>query len=192
MPLPAVLPEDDCIRCRGKRWKFGRVVAVGPYQHLLRDYVIRIKRNSDHGLRQALAELLAEQVRQDGLGDGDSLVIPVPNFWTHAFGGAADAAGLLVGVLAKSLRLEAGTRIVRKVRKTGKQGMLPWSERAQNVGGAFVVKHAQCLTGRHVFLVDDVLTSGATAAEVAKVLWAAGASSVDVLVVARGTGTRSL
>ncbi|HBE70094.1 MAG TPA: ComF family protein, partial [Planctomycetaceae bacterium] len=57
---------------------------------------------------------------------------------------------------------------------------------------AFVVKHSQCLKGRHVFLVDDVLTSGATAAEVAKVVRAAGASSVDILVVARGTGTRSL
>ena len=68
--------------------------------------------------------------------------------------------------------------------------MLPWSERRQNVRNAFQVKHRESLIGRHVYLVDDVLTSGATAAEISRLLMKAGARRVDVVVIARGTGVR--
>jgi predicted amidophosphoribosyltransferase len=68
--------------------------------------------------------------------------------------------------------------------------MLSWTERTHNVRGAFKLRPTQRIAGRHVIVVDDVLTSGATADEIAKLLLAGGAASVSVAVAARGTGAR--
>jgi predicted amidophosphoribosyltransferase len=122
--------------------------------------------------------------------DSPPIVVPVPNHWTHAFGGAADAAGSLARSLSNKTGWELNTRIVRRIRKTAKQGMLSWSERKQNVRGAFKISDAKQVTARHVIVVDDVLTTGATSAELSSRLKRAGAASVSVVVAARGTGAR--
>ncbi|GAB5406225.1 MAG: hypothetical protein Aurels2KO_44560 [Aureliella sp.] len=193
MPLPDVLPSADCIRCRGKQWAFKKVIALGPYQDDLRDVVVAIKKPSSEPLRQAVAELLATQViaRLPDAGD-PPLIVPVPNHWSHSWGYAADTAGLLAASLSRFTGIPTARGAIRRTRKTRKQGMLPWSDRGKNVAGAFKILRAKPLKGRHIFLVDDVLTSGATAAEVAKLLLRGGAARVDVAVVARGTGTKSL
>ena len=82
--------------------------------------------------------------------------------------------------------------VVRRIRKTSKQGMLSWTERTQNVRGAFKLRPTERIRGRHVIVIDDVLTSGATANEIAKVLRKGGAKAVTVAVAARGTGAREV
>lgn len=194
MPLPDVLPSHDCVRCRGKRWAFEKVLTLGPYQDKLREVVVAIKKPSSEPLRQAVAELLAPQVVASLPEPSDSrpLIVPVPNHWSHSIGYAADTAGLLAAALSHFTGIPIFRGAIRRTRKTRKQGMLPWSDRRKNVAGAFKILRTKPLTGRHIFLVDDVLTSGATVAEVAKLLRRGGAARVDVAVVARGTGTKSL
>lgn len=194
MPLPEVLPNDDCVRCRGKKWAFGNVLTLGPYQDDLRDVVVAIKKPSGEPLRQAVAELLAQKLvaNVSKNTDAGAVLLPVPNHWSHSFGYAADTAGQLAFALSAFTGIPVVTGVVRRIRKTRKQGMLAWSDRTKNVAGAFKILDASRLTGRHIFLVDDVLTSGATAAEIAKLLRRGGAARVDVAVVARGTGTKSL
>jgi predicted amidophosphoribosyltransferase len=68
--------------------------------------------------------------------------------------------------------------------------MLAWSNRTGNVQHAFRVRRPKQLAGRHILLVDDVFTSGATAAELTRCLLKAGASRVTIAVAARGTGVR--
>ena len=70
--------------------------------------------------------------------------------------------------------------------------MLSWTDRTHNVRGAFKLRPTPQITGRHLIVVDDVLTSGATANEIAKLLLAGGAASVSVAVAARGTGAREI
>ena len=76
--------------------------------------------------------------------------------------------------------------LVRK-KRTPSQGRMGWSKRRRNVQGAFKVNPArrQGLAGRHVLLIDDVLTTGATAQACAKTLLRGGAQAVDVLTLAR-------
>ena len=88
-------------------------------------------------------------------------------------------------------------QLLRITRQIEKQAWLNESERAKNVRGAFAPKKSyafpsrsrgisgQQIAGRHILVVDDVLTTGATANEVARVLKDAGASRVTVAVVAR-------
>ncbi|MCA9134105.1 MAG: hypothetical protein KDA45_13150, partial [Planctomycetales bacterium] len=238
-PLPSVVPNQDCFRCREAKWRFSRVLTLGPYRGELRQAVILMKKPRFELLRRALGELLAEQVLDsdtapaakiapgdapapqhpaasaDGLSQangpstgqgrlpaarqarGESpagelapWLVPVPNHWSHGFSSAANTAESLARAIARPTGWRVATRIVGRIRKTAKQGMLSWTERKRNVRGAFAINRTQGLSGRHVMLVDDVLTSGATAAELSRLLLKAGAARVSVLVIARGTGAR--
>ncbi|MEM7478463.1 MAG: phosphoribosyltransferase family protein [Planctomycetota bacterium] len=196
-PLPDVLPNDDCIRCRGQGWKFAEVRTLGPYREELRDVVIQMKRPHADVLRRAIALLISEQLmdikelESNAEDKAESpIVVAVPNHWTHGFLGAADVAG----DLAKHLALHSGwdylPGIIRRIRRTGKQGMLAWSERPKNVKDCFCIKAQSRIADAHVLLVDDVLTSGATCAELSKLLARAGARRITVCVAARGTGAK--
>lgn len=68
--------------------------------------------------------------------------------------------------------------------------MFAWSNRPGNVHRAFEVRHPRTIAGQHILVVDDVFTSGATAAELTRCLLKAGAKKVTVAVAASGTGTR--
>lgn len=198
-------------------WKFETVYTLGPYRGELRKAVIQIKKRSAEPLRKALGQLLAHQILADHVPSSPAspeltskelvdwrckelgrrrtetkspMILPVPNHWKRRFTRSADTAGSLAHALADATHWPVNTGIIRRIRKTSKQGMLAWSERVGNVRGAFEIAAAKSLSGGHVIVVDDVFTSGATSAEVSRVLRKAGASRVDVAVVARGTGAR--
>jgi predicted amidophosphoribosyltransferase len=160
----------------------------------LREAVILTKKRSYETLRIGLAQLLVETLEAK-FGCLTSaavppLLVPVPNHWSHTFSQAAPTANSLAFAVGRQIGAPVNTRIVRRTRKTAKQGMLSWAERKQNVRGAFEIRATDGLKGRHIWLIDDVLTSGATAAELASCLQRAGACDVSVLVIARGTGAR--
>jgi ComF family protein len=89
--------------------------------------------------------------------------------------------------VARPLRLPADAHALLRVRDTAHQMDLPEAERAANVRGAFLVEPARAarLRGRHIALVDDVATTGATAEAAAQALRAAGAAEVSLWVAAR-------
>ena len=75
--------------------------------------------------------------------------------------------------------------VLRRARATLSQAGLGRREREANIHGAFVVRQPERISGRHLLLVDDVVTTGATAGECARLLLASGAARVDVLALAR-------
>lgn len=224
-PLPTVLPNTDCVRCRAGKWRFSSVITLAPYRGQMRQAVIMMKRKRFEPLRRAVAELLAEKLLHEfsagmqipshqlqttplaadpiaadpvamaaGLAPASSshlpILVPVPYHWTHGFSTAADTASVLARGIAAYTHWPLVTGAVRRHRKTAKQGILSWSERTRNVRRAFAMRAPQLVQGRQVLLVDDVLTSGATAAELTRLLLSAGALQVTVVVAARGTGVR--
>jgi ComF family protein len=92
-------------------------------------------------------------------------------------------AGEIARHIATQIRIASITAGVRRIRATAAQTSLPWAERARNVRGAFVCDID--LDGLPVAVVDDVMTTGATLAEFARTLKAAGAARVENWVVAR-------
>lgn len=168
-------------------------MTLAPYRGELREAVILMKKPRYEPLRRALGLLLAEQVLEAVAPrelPQPPLLIAVPNHWSRGFAGTAHTAESLSQAIAYHTGWPQAHGAVRRIRKTSKQGMLTWAERSKNVRGAFHVRRPQLVAGRHVVLVDDVLTSGATAAEIAKLLTQAGAHDVSAAVVARGTGAR--
>lgn len=191
-PLPPVVPNESCSRCEAAKWRFKAVVTLGPYRGRLREAVILMKKKPFELLRRASGELMAEELKKQIFAKSDPLLLAVPNHWTRTFLRSVCQASSL----AQSVSLSTGwpllRGVVRRSRKTPKQGMLSWTERTHNVRGAFKLRPTKRIAGRQVIVIDDVLTSGATADEIAKLLLAGGAASVTVAVVARGTGAREL
>jgi ComF family protein len=120
------------------------------------------------------------------LTDAD-LLIPVPLHWARLFHRRYNQAALLANSLSQASELPVEPTLLVRRRRTSSQGGLSGGARRRNVRGAFALRPggASRLQGRHVVLIDDVLTTGATAEECAKALLAAGAKAVDVLTLAR-------
>jgi len=116
-----------------------------------------------------------------------SLVLPVPLAAARLLTRGYNQAWEIARRLARMLQLAADPALLLRLGETEHQLALPLRARAGNVAGAFAVEPRRRaeLAGRHVAVVDDVMTTGSTAAEVARVLKQAGAATVEVWVLAR-------
>jgi ComF family protein len=114
--------------------------------------------------------------------------VPIPMHWTRRIGRGINNPDVLAQCLAKSLGIPLRRDILVRRVNTTPQAALPPSKRFENLHGAFRVRRPQAADGARVLLVDDVLTTGATCSEAAKMLKRAGAAAVFVAVVARAQG----
>jgi ComF family protein len=138
-------------------------------------------------LARPLALALAATARRTQLlGGGEELLVPVPLHVRRRLERGYDQAARLAEELERATGLVLA-RGLRRVRDTPVQGAVGSSSRAANVRGAFAParRRAGWARGRRVWLVDDVVTSGATVAECARVLRRLGAQRVGVLALAR-------
>lgn len=192
-PLPTVVPETEgCLRCQGRKWSFSRAVALGPYSGLLQQLVIGMKRPYHETTTMYFGKLLAERVRACGVSKEIDLVMPVPSHWLRRLTRRISTAEVLAESIALTLKLPWSKKYAWRSRATRKQGTLRASERGENVKAAFRAKLPKRWEGGSILLVDDVLTSGATASEVAKSLREAGAGDVIVASVARALGEHKM
>ena len=114
------------------------------------------------------------------------LILPVPQHWTKRLTVRHNASEVLAQIVADRRRIPFNSRCLIRRRRTGKQGLLMRPDRAKNVAAAYIVRPGRRLDGQHVLIVDDIVTTGATAAAITLPLQAAGAAGVYFLAVARG------
>ncbi len=178
-------PEGLCAACLAHPPVFGRARAVWRYDAASRDVILPLKHADRTELAPALGRLMAAAGRE--LLDGADLLVPVPLHYRRLVARRYNQAALLARTVGRIARVTVVPDLLRRVRATPSLGELGAAERAAVVAGTIAVapRHRARLAGRRVVLIDDVLTSGATANECARVLLAAGAASVDVLAVAR-------
>jgi ComF family protein len=177
----AVVRAGQCGECAMAPPAFDWARAGGVYAGPLREAVQRLKFARKPALARPLAALVLEQWAAV-LPPADA-VVPVPLARARERARGFNQATLLAERLARGLGARCEPRWLARARDTQPQTDLDVAARRTNVRGAFVASSA--VAGRAVALVDDVLTTGATASECARVLRAAGARSVGVLTVAR-------
>jgi ComF family protein len=187
-PLPKHIHEAaNCPHCRNDKFAFTRVVALGAYEGSLQEAVLRMKQPLAEPLTIALGKLLAERISQIG-GEPHDFAAPIPMYWTRRITRGQNCPDLLAETIARRLRIPYFTDVLSLRSLRDRQHKLTAAERRHNMRGAFRVRRRYVLNEARVLLVDDALTTGATAHAAALALKKAGAGEVTVAVVARGIG----
>lgn len=160
-------------------------VTAGLYGGALEKAVLRLKNIRDRRLGRFLARLLAEKMAETGLAPGWDALVPVPLHRQRLEERGFNQAALLAGELAPLVGGWVRAGLCERVRETPLQSALSREARVTNVIGAFRLRETGALGGARVLVVDDVLTTGATAGELARTLRAGGAAEVWCAAVAR-------
>jgi ComF family protein len=188
----AVDPGQVCGACIARPPVYERARAALIYGDVSRDLVLALKYQ---GRRDGLG-LLAGWMANAGaelLADAE-VIIPVPLHYFRLVRRGFNQSVWLAAALARASGVQMSVDALKRVRATPIQGGLSADGRRRNVQGAFRVRSAKTklVEGKKILLVDDVLTTGATAEACSRVLRRAGARGVDVLTLARVAAPRSL
>lgn len=159
-----------------------RAAAVVRYEGVARRLVHALKFRGHDILAAPSGALMAETARANGFDRGTGAVVPVPSTARRNRDRGYDPGALLAEDVARRLRRPL-RRLLERVREARPQSSLPATQRRRNVQGVFAASPSA--RGAELLLVDDVMTTGATAFEAARALREAGASRVDLLVLAR-------
>ncbi len=183
---------DRCAACQARPYKFERARAACVYDDASRDLILRFK----HGDHQEFAGLFARWIGRaaaDLLAEADA-VAPVPLHRLRLLSRRFNQAAEIARPLARTAGLEFVPDALVRSRATASQGGKSARGRRLNVRAAFTVTEAgrRKVRGRRILLVDDVLTTGATAEACASALIAAGARAVDLAVIARVRAAREM
>jgi ComF family protein len=173
--------QGRCSLCRLGLAGFDTVYTFGSYEHTLRELIHLFKYSQIRPLAGPLGALIARAIPREHRFD---LIVPMPLHWKKRWSRGYNQSELLAKEIARRWGVPVGN-IVRRVKPTAPQAGLSNSKRRLNVRGAFRMRKRANVKGLRMLLIDDVLTTGATASACASVLKRAGASHVAVAVVAR-------
>lgn len=181
-------PEVRCAACMARPRAFDRARAACLYDETSRDLILQLKHADRTDLAPVLARWLLRSAR-DLLDEAD-VIVPVPLHRWRLLSRRYNQAAEMARPLGRLTGLPVEPDALARVRRTESQGGKSAGGRRRNVAGAFTVPPSRRLRieGRRVLLIDDVLTTGATAHACARALKAAGAVAVDLAVIAKVRG----
>lgn len=180
--------QASCVYCQRRKYEFNSTVALGIYAGRLRDIVLRCKHSGHESLARAMGQLLARQLESRTITSSIDAVVPIPMHWWRRLKRGIPAAESVAEGLAAELGSTIHANLLLNRRRTLKQGTLSMSERFQNVAQAFCLNPRYDIAGARILIVDDVMTTGATANAAARLLGEHNARTVQIAVLARGTG----
>ncbi|MVV51098.1 ComF family protein [Pseudomonas sp. PB120] len=185
LPLPA--SGLTCGQCLDQPRAFERVIAPWTYSFPVDSLITRFKHSAKWPLGRLLAELLAQFLdhRFDEGLERPHLLIPVPLATKRRRQRGFNQAAMLAGWLGVSLDIPCDESLLLRVQDTSAQQDLNAEARRKNLHNAFALAPGASVKGLHLALIDDVLTTGATAQALARLLMDAGAAQVDVYCLAR-------
>ncbi len=196
---PASTGESVCRPCRTVPPDFTQAVAHGVYNDKLRALLHLLKYDGMEPIAKRLGVLLANEVLTIPDLPTDLLVVPVPLYGKKRRSRGFNQSDLLARALLDALRrrrpearIQLAAPLLVRQRATESQAGLTPHQRRENVRGAFFVPRPATVRGRHILLIDDIYTTGATARACSTALHRAGAATVRVATVARAQRERAL
>ena len=160
---------------------FDAAYSFGFYEAELRKLIHLFKYGRVRTLSGPLGKLLARALPREQVFD---VIIPMPLHWRKRWQRGFNQSELLAREIGHRTHTPVENAL-RRVRNTAAQAGLTSAKRRLNVSGAFQARKRAVIDGRRVLLVDDVMTTGATAASCARALQRAGARQVTLLTLAR-------
>ncbi|MDQ1334347.1 MAG: hypothetical protein QG552_1297 [Thermodesulfobacteriota bacterium] len=185
-PFPSEVREDHlCEDCLRKRPFYEAAWAPYRYEGAILKAIQRFKYGSKSFLADALGPLLARFAEERLDGAGPVLIMPVPLHPKRLQERGFNQSLLLAKHVSRALHIDLDFLSLRRARYTPPQTSLAKRERQQNVRGAFELKNQGAVKGKTILLVDDVVTTGNTLNECARILRKGGAQTVFGLSLAR-------
>ncbi|MGH8501673.1 MAG: double zinc ribbon domain-containing protein [Gammaproteobacteria bacterium] len=179
--LPVASPDVlVCGACQQRPPAFDKAMALYHYQPPVSYLIHQLKFHGRLLHARLLGHLLAEHLSASARPE---CIVPVPLHPRRIRGRGFNQAVELARHIGRRLRVPVDARCVRRNRHTDPQMELPAKARRKNIRGAFEI--AAGFNARHVAILDDVITTGATAHELARVLRRAGAERIEVWSIAR-------
>lgn len=185
LPLPHA--GLTCGGCLQRAPRFDRVEAPWRYAFPVDSLITRFKHQAKWPLGRLLGELLSQHLLH-AFGEGltrPDLLLPVPLAERRQRQRGFNQAALLAQWLSEQLHLPLQQHWLQRVIDTPAQQQLDAATRKRNLRRAFALAPKSQVSGLHLALVDDVLTTGATAESLARLLKKAGATRVDIYCLAR-------
>ncbi len=179
LPLPTA--EASCGHCLSQPPPWQCCIAPLLYRPPASQLLAAFKYRGKLSGGQLLAGLLLDELRRSGREV--DLIVPVPLHWRRRWQRGFNQAELIADQLGAALDIPVAMKALRRRRATTAQQQLDARARARNLRGAFALSRP--LAGLRVALVDDVVTTGATAAELTRVLLKGGATAVELWALAR-------
>lgn len=185
--LPFASGQTDCRHCEDQPPEFERAVAAVDYQSPWRELIARFKFQGDAALAKPLSALLATELAALPSKGRPQWLIATPLSKARLKERGYNQSWQLARQLSRRTGIPTLPHALHRVKDTPRMMTLDADERRRQISDAFAVNTAcrRALVGRHVALVDDVLTTGATLNEITRTLHAAGVRKVSVWVVAR-------
>ncbi|WP_019528345.1 ComF family protein [Dasania marina] len=177
--------SDSCAKCLKKPPSFNTLVAGWRYQAPIDELINGFKYQAKLSHGKALAQLLSERISQHYANSQlPSLLIPTPLHWRRWWQRGYNQSELLAQQLSKHLGIAINRSLIRQLHTPKQQG-LNARQRRRNLQKAFKIKANSAIAGQCVAIIDDVVTTTATAEAMSQCLLAAGAAEVHVWCLAR-------
>jgi len=170
--------ETICHECRNTKRQFDRSYSATIYSETMKELVHFYKYQMRQYMARPFAELMADFMGKYIDYRAIDFVVPVPLHWRRYMFRGFNQAYELIRYLSGEFDLKVSKGNLRRIRHTFPQVMLTPKERKENILGAFRVIDPDEFRGKHILLVDDVFTTGATMNECSRVLKDAGAAEV--------------
>jgi ComF family protein len=185
-PVPTTGGVDlACNHCRGDKLRFDRTVALGSYEGGLRQLVMRMKADRSQLVSHLLVELAWRELKSKLVELQVDVVTAVPMPRWRRWQRGVNPPRTIADKIAAKLGVPAAGGMLRLKRNLPPQVGLSRPARFRNVAGEMALSPTYYLQAARVLVVDDILTTGATCSEAARVLRRAGAEQVSVFVIAR-------
>ena len=184
LPLPADAEQLHCGECQSGGSPFTLAVTPLYYQQPLSQLVTAFKHRRGLAQGQLLAHLLSDEIRDTYIErELPDVILPVPLHWQRWLWRGYNQSAELGKQLSGQLGIACETGLLKRLRRTPSQQGLSRPQRLRNLKDAFCLKKP--LAFRRVALLDDVVTTGSTASEIARLLRVHGAEEVHLWAVAR-------
>ena len=187
-PLGESYQHSLCGKCLKKSPEFDQVISPYLYQHPADRLVTRFKFKADHTAGHILSQLLVQYL-EENIQQLPECLIPVPLHRSQLRQRGFNQSQEIARLLGKQLQVVVNHQLCIRQRKTCSQSGLNEKQRRRNIRGAFKIKGD--LPYKHVAIVDDVMTTGNTVNELAKVLRKAGAETIQIWAICRASNLKN-
>lgn len=179
---PGGVTDRGCSHCINQPIHWDRIIRLAAYRDPLRQSIHHMKFRGQWVLAKWLGQQLAHALGSQW-ADAPAVIVPVPMHWRRRWRRGYNQATLLARALARDRHWPLSSAL-KRTRYTRAQSAVAPSQRLANIRDSFALRRRHNLRGKTVILVDDIKTTGSTAAACTRLLKHAGAKKVIVLVVA--------